>query len=413
MVDSFVDKKAEDVINLFSNVKPNKGRKGGFFVSCPFHGSDSDPSLHIYDSEVTGNHKLMVKCFGCDVSPRTILDFINSGGEGVLSTEELIALANGTKKAKHVEDVPLTLTNTYSYNSPEGELLYQVLRFEPKTFRYRRPATQEELDDTGKPWVYGLSGFSPTLYNLDLVRYAHKDNKIPVFVLEGEGKCDLVRKHKLIATTNSFGGTTGKWKPEYADLLKGLDVIIIPDNDLTGYNHVYEVFESLLGKAKSIKIVTLPRVENLHDDIKDWFNVYGGTREELLSLVSSAEDLSTKDVDYVKSNFKFNFEDSEQLSVDLSALDSLVVETAPSDSQYSEKLLTFLQMGRELLDAEGEFVGLCTTCLNTGFVLTKNDDGMIAAAAYVYDDSSENGNAVSLNVCNHGNYDENPDDFKY
>jgi hypothetical protein len=234
-----------------------------------------------------------------------------------------------------------------------------------------------------------------------------------VFVLEGEGKCDLVRKHKIIATTNSFGGTTGKWKPDYADLLKGLDVVIIPDNDLTGYNHVYEVFESLLGKAKSIKIVTLPRVENLHEDIKDWFNVYGGTREELLSLVSSAEDLSTKDVDYVKSNFKFSFEDNEQLSVDLSALDSLVVETAPSDGQYSEKLLTFLQMGRELLDAEGEFVGLCATCLNTGFVLTKNDDGMIAAAAYVYDDSSENGNAVSLNVCNHGNYDENPDDFKY
>lgn len=415
---NFTVRKAEDVLNLFRVCKKAKGRKGGWFVSCPFHGSDSDPSLHIYDSVDTGEHRLMVKCFGCDVSSTKILEYINSNGSTFLDFSELELIASGKKKVKEIEDVPLTLTATYTYKDRLGNLLYQVLRYEPKTFRYRRPTTPEEKEDSGKSWIYSRDGMTPKLYNLDLIDVVQrKYSDTPVFLLEGESKCDLFRSMKLVATCNPFGGTSGKFLPEFSDDLSGTSVVLIPDNDLTGYNHIYEIAEILLPVVKSIKIILLPRLEKLHDDVKDWFNSYGGTREELLSLVGFADELKDKSIDYIKENFPYSFIDEEKVQIDLSALDSLIQQSAnePTSYCYSEKLQNFLQRGREILESEGHLAALCPMCLNTGYLLTRNEDGQLAIEAEkTLDlDSGEDGNSVMLKVCNHGQFEQNIDDFAF
>ncbi|HNC59255.1 MAG TPA: hypothetical protein PLP33_27760 [Leptospiraceae bacterium] len=414
----FTPKKAEDVLGLFKTYKKAKGSKGGYFVSCPFHGSDSDPSLHIYDSDATGEHRLMVKCFGCDVPKTAILDYINSNGSTLLDVSELELIASGKRKPKEVEDVPLTLTNTYTYKDRKGNLIYQVLRYEPKTFRYRRPTTPEEKEDSGRSWLYSQSGIEPQLYHLELIEAVQKNSpETVIFKLEGEGKCDFFRSMKLVATCNPFGGTSGKFLPKFAEELTNTNVVLIPDNDLTGYNHIHEVAGLLLPVVKSLKIVILPRLEKLHDDVKDWFNKYGGTREELLSLVSFAEELKEKSIGYIKEKYPYTFiEKDNEVSINLSELDALIEQGKNQhENTYSEKLQGFLERGRKILDEEGHLVSLCPDCLNTGFILGKNEDGHYAVLAEKTVDleTGEDGSAVVLKTCNHGQFEEEISDFNF
>jgi DNA primase len=115
-----------------------------------------------------------------------------------------------------------------------------------------------------------------------------------VFVCEGEKDVDNLRGLGLTATCNSGGA--GKWKPEYAEYLKGKSVIILPDNDSPGQQHGQEVARSLCGIAKSVKLVDLPGLPE-KGDASDWIAARHKEgknndviRDELLNLVDSAAE---------------------------------------------------------------------------------------------------------------------------
>jgi len=722
--------RAEDVLHLFDSYRKVKK---GFMVSCPFHGTDSDPSLHIYDSDATGQHKLMVKCFGCDVPKSDILSFINSNGETVLDAQTLADIASGKKKSKEVKKERGTWKEAYTYRDDSGQLVFQTIRFEnPKDFICRRPSTEEERDATGKDWVYSKEGINICLYNSDLIakmraketqtylwkcyaedteiltgegwkffkdlsdadkvaqysrdggeisfvtplarqefdysgemvdfstdwcdllvtpdhrmltKYAaytpkklpltkvklakdmwnniliptsgiytnvnttsptipqakllaavaadgyffdknryvrfnlkkerkvlrlksildelgitystyhfknaedwtsfyfslsdhlwvtkyfpdkkidpcvlnwnlevrrafllelghwdgdfvgskgiryytgkkeeadlvtrlaaitgfgsvfrvdtHKENPSYVvnlterswrsirtpkkksyngkvycvtvdsgFVVvrrngkvcvsgncEGESKCNLLSSLKMPSTCNPFGATSGKFLPEFAEKLIGLNVVLVPDNDLTGYNHIYEVSELVKPHVNSLKIIILPRLEKLHDDIKDWFNLYGGTKDELFQLLDSAEELKGLTIEEIKYKYPYTFIDKVAVDQDLSILDSLLISSDSNydeaqPSVYSPKLMELLQKGRETLDREGAFVGLCESCFNSGFILSINDDSNVAVVCQSIGTMSEDSEAESISLveCNHGQFAQDPNDFNF
>lgn len=58
----------------------------------------------------------------------------------------------------------------------------------------------------------------------------------PVWVFEGEEKCDQARGIGLFPAIACYGGCNG-WNPFVADLLKGRKLIIAPDMDLAGIKH--------------------------------------------------------------------------------------------------------------------------------------------------------------------------------
>ncbi|GAG32919.1 unnamed protein product, partial [marine sediment metagenome] len=162
---------------------------------------------------------------------------------------------------------------TYDYKDEQGNLLYQVVRFYPKSFSQRRPYGN-------KGWIWNLKGISPALYQLpELIRSPN-----PVFLVEGEKDVNNLMKWGLTATTSPMG--TGKWKREYNKYLKGRDVVLIPDNDESGYVHVKKIGQSLFGIAKSIKWLKLLGLSE-KEDISDWI-VKGNTKEELLRLTKQA-----------------------------------------------------------------------------------------------------------------------------
>ena len=59
-----------------------------------------------------------------------------------------------------------------------------------------------------------------------------------------------------------------KWRPEYAEALRGADVMIIADRDAPGVAHARAIAASLHGKAKSVTIMQAA-VDRAHADVSD------------------------------------------------------------------------------------------------------------------------------------------------
>ncbi len=69
----------------------------------------------------------------------------------------------------------------------------------------------------------------------------------------------------------------GKWRDQYSDTLKGKDVILIPDNDQVGREHMHQVAKSLQGKAKTIKYLKLHGLPP-KGDVSDYLASFGDDR---------------------------------------------------------------------------------------------------------------------------------------
>jgi DNA primase len=95
-----------------------------------------------------------------------------------------------------------------------------------------------------------------------------------------------LRSIGISATTNSGGA--GKWQTEFAERLRGADVVLLPDADEAGWRHMNDVAASLVGIAARVRLV-IPLGLPDKGDIRDWLNA-GGTREELDALVDIAQD---------------------------------------------------------------------------------------------------------------------------
>ena len=82
----------------------------------------------------------------------------------------------------------------YEYRDGDSTLLYENVRFEPKTFRPRRP-------DGKGGWVWNLDGVKRVPYRLpELLASGTED----VYVTEGEKDADRLVSLGLIATSVAF-----------------------------------------------------------------------------------------------------------------------------------------------------------------------------------------------------------------
>jgi hypothetical protein len=74
--------------------------------------------------------------------------------------------------------------------------------------------------------------------------------------VEGEKDVDHLMGLGLVATTSPMGA--GKWRDHYSESLRGKAVVLIPDNDQPGRDHMNKVAEGLVGIAASIRWLDLP-----------------------------------------------------------------------------------------------------------------------------------------------------------
>ena len=172
------------------------------------------------------------------------------------SGDELAVLVANAIDGQHREKKKNVVAR-YDYRDETGALLYQVERFEPKSFRQRQP-------DGGGKWIYKLENVRRVLYRLpELLKYPDAC----VFVCEGEKDADRVASLDHCATTVACGD----WTDDCVNALAGRDCIILEDNDEAGRKKAQEAAHALHGQAKSVRIVRLPGLPE-KGDVSDWLD---------------------------------------------------------------------------------------------------------------------------------------------
>jgi RecA-family ATPase len=159
---------------------------------------------------------------------------------------------------------PKAVVARYDYTDTNGTLLYQVERWQPKTFTQRRP-------DGRGGWIYKgvFEGIGRVPYRWpELAREIAEFPDAPVFLTEGEKDCDNVRALGLTATC--MAGAV--WTPEIVANFKDRDVIFLEDNDSAGREKSAKAAETLFGVAASIRIARFTDLPE-KSDVSDWIQL--------------------------------------------------------------------------------------------------------------------------------------------
>jgi 5S rRNA maturation endonuclease (ribonuclease M5) len=152
---------------------------------------------------------------------------------------------------------------TYDYTDVNGEFLFQVVRYEPKTFRQRRRVVKVDGTSAAISWEYNIKGISRVLYRLPKVAAAEQ-----VLVVEGEKDVESLEQLGFVATCNPGGACVhpGKWLKNYTESLEGKRVVILPDNDPAGQKHADIVVQAIRHRVRELRIVRIP----VGKDASDW-----------------------------------------------------------------------------------------------------------------------------------------------
>lgn len=228
-------------------------RRGAGDTHCPAH-DDERPSLSV---SATGDTVLVHCQAGC-------------AQDAVVSAlRERSLWPSSEPRSERRREVA-----AYPYTDETGALLYEVVRYEPKSFLQRCP------DEGG--YVYRLDGVRRVLYNLpEVLSVARAGWR--VYVTEGEKDADMVTSLGLMGTTAAGGA--GKWRDDYADALTGAEVVVIADKDEPGRAHAKQVAASCARTARVVKVVEVPGDHT--KDVSDWLSA-GGTKDSLEALADAA-----------------------------------------------------------------------------------------------------------------------------
>lgn len=235
--------------------KPQR-RGEAWETRCPAH-EDNRASLSVSEGQ---GAKVLVKCHaGCEAK-----EVVSRLG---LAMRDLFPARTSSSR----------IAAQYPYTDESGQLLFEVVRLEPKDFRQRTP-------DGAGGWIWNAKGVCKVLYRLPEVVKAAKQEDGVIWVVEGEKDADALAKLGLTATTNAGGA--GKWRQEYSEALRGACmVVVLPDSDEPGRKHAQAVARSLAGLVGEVKVLALPGPGK---DVSDWLAA-GGTRERLEHLVAHGE----------------------------------------------------------------------------------------------------------------------------
>ena len=228
-----------DLTELLSRLDGVQRKHGYHIARCPAH-DDSQPSLSITEGR---DGRVVMKCHGgCDFD--SILGALHLD-QGALSGER-------REETKRDE-----VTDVYKYVDEFGEVLYEVLRYYPKSFRQRRPVA------SGYEWKLG--DVRRVLYRLPSILVLDDDDTI--YLVEGEKDADRLVREGVNATT--WAGGAGAWGQiaEHAnEVLAHQNVIVVADNDEPGFKCA-DTIRATLTNAKTVTVLKAAAGKDVSDHL--------------------------------------------------------------------------------------------------------------------------------------------------
>ncbi|HUO37743.1 MAG TPA: hypothetical protein VMU34_07865 [Mycobacterium sp.] len=296
--------------------------RGGdaFMASCPLH-TDHSPSLSVGWRENTRAGRggaVLLHCFSCQASAAEIAGALGlrladlfdnpatTTGQGWTRaaqpkapgrTRGLGPLPERITAAREYVEHQWCRVRIYTYLSLSGQPVQQVIREEcacagPPHKRFRQRYRDRHH------WVYRKPpGFTPVLYRPNAIQRAAKTGAW-VWVTEGEKDADTLTALGRLATTNAQGAAN--FPTELADAFAGLNVAIVADRDLAGYQRAIHLHHRLLVRAARV-VLLMPAIDADKADVTDHVDAglwdrndpFGGftviTPAELHALASAAK----------------------------------------------------------------------------------------------------------------------------
>jgi len=258
-----------------------RGRRIGkeWRVTCPFH-CDEHPSLDI-DVE-----KAAFLCRACQAGGDAVDFYARARGmpadDAIRELRERLGL-NGSRPATSgvanaARRTPVRRID-HEIRGTSGELVATHHRYEyedrPKSFSWSLPDRSPNLG--------GLPTSKLPLYGSEKIAAWHRGT--PIILTEGEKKADILtsRGYCVLATVTGSSGTPGA---TVLEPLRDCDVVLWPDNDGPGHEHMKRIAALLVGVAKSVRI--LQWGERPKDDVADFF-LRGGTVEQLDRMLAETK----------------------------------------------------------------------------------------------------------------------------
>ena len=239
-----------------SKLEQVKHNNNSIVALCPSH-NDKSPSL----TASCNSEKILVKCqAGC-----TFKEIVTAVG---MKQSQFFIPKEKTPPKKPVA--------TYRYEDKDGDHVMDVVRFEPKGFRPKRPDGE-----------YTLDGITRVPYRLPQLLTGIKEGR-EILILEGEKDCDNAERLGLVATT--FAGGAGKWREEYSKWFQDAKVICLPDNDDAGRKGMRLIASEIVKVAESVSWLELPDIP-AKGDLSDWLKIDGNNIEKFSSLVRQSSSI--------------------------------------------------------------------------------------------------------------------------
>lgn len=241
----------ERILDKLEGVK----RTGDRWVArCPAH-EDLNPSLSIKEGD---DGRVLVHCHA-DCETADVLARISLTERDLFNSPPPQRPPNATGRRE---------VAVYPYRDKGGALVYEVVRYEPKTFKQRavRP-------DGSRVW--SMDGVARVPYRLPEVLAA--DPSATIYICEGEKDADALAARGLVATTNAGGAAN--WPERFSEYLAGRRVTILPDNDTPGEGHMQQVATALYPQVAGLCVALFPDLPD-KGDVSDWL-VAGGDVADL------------------------------------------------------------------------------------------------------------------------------------
>jgi hypothetical protein len=268
----------------------------GVHFRCPFPERHKNGDANWSGvAKIGGKGQLLILCNGCGAKWDEIGQWCG------LPTAAFWPPDPAARPAKWRKRVQGKKIAEYPYHDASGKLIAVKYRWEPKAFTWSRPLPDDlrakiDIKDECFAWVDGLGAgqyggwqandstwyfrkvqgeqvplFSLEKQEVSLYRLPELlASTGPVFVVEGEGKADLLAKLGHTAVSGPDGSS--RWEAEWGEHFAGRGLIVIPDPDKVGMEWAGKVIGSAIGHGcKSIRLAAIPREEAPQTGkLKEW-----------------------------------------------------------------------------------------------------------------------------------------------
>ena len=170
----------------------------------------------------------------------------------------------------------------YNYVSCNGTYTFTKIRLEGKKLLYG--ILENERFTYGLPRNTPRKSLKAIYGNVKALNKAINENK-HIFIVEGEKDVDTMAKQGYIAFT--YGGVND-WQSDFAELVKGANVIILADNDNAGIKVANTILNDIEAVTNSAKVV-IPMPDTPKADITDYFEA-GHTKDEFEQMINTVTE---------------------------------------------------------------------------------------------------------------------------